>query len=223
MTVSLRYPVTRFKSMKVALKELEPFIKDGAHLQSGRPFERMGGMRSREAVANWLLCAVVNEIDERELSFVSDPVDGDGVLHDAKSGDVFPTEHVMIPRQQADGKADAHQLILKAIEHKRGKGGADYASGKTLVVFLDAPVGEWFPNRVARSLPVPLLFEAVWVVGLHVAEDGAYTYNVTLLDIGAGNAPTFKVATNKTFDAWSVTTVQYSSNVETGCTAGALR
>ena len=53
MTVSLRYPVTRFKSMKVALKEPEPFITDGAHLQSGRPFERMGGMRSREAVTNW--------------------------------------------------------------------------------------------------------------------------------------------------------------------------
>jgi hypothetical protein len=39
--------------------------------------------------------------------------------------------------------------------------GEPYASGKTLIVFLDAAVGEWFPNRVARALPDPLYFATV--------------------------------------------------------------
>jgi len=52
----MKYPVVRFKTMEVALKELEPFIRDGGHLQSGKPFEKLGGMRSREALANWFVC-----------------------------------------------------------------------------------------------------------------------------------------------------------------------
>jgi hypothetical protein len=68
---------------------------------------------------------------------------------------------------QAD---DAETRILKAIDKKRDKGGAAYAAGKTLIVFLDAGAGTWFPNRVARRLPDPLHFAAVWVVGLQGVE-----------------------------------------------------
>jgi hypothetical protein len=71
-----------------------------------------------------------------------------------------------VPRQSGGNNADAQALILEAIELKRSKGGAAYASGKTLIVFLDADAGAWFPNRVARALPQPLHFAAVWVVGL---------------------------------------------------------
>jgi hypothetical protein len=168
----------------------------------------MGGMRSREALANWLLCAVVNATGQRELTFSSDPTGGDGILQDAKTGDVFPTEHVMVPRHSGGDSSDAHKLVLNAIEQKRAKGGAAYASGKMLVVFLDAPAGEWFPNRVAKALPEPLLFEAVWVVGLQKVEDGAYIYGVALLDTSGGNTPLFLVRINKEFDAWEVTSLQ---------------
>jgi hypothetical protein len=41
-------------------------------------------------------------------------------------------------------------LILNAIDEKRNKGRSAYASGKTLVVFVNASTGEWFPNGVAR-------------------------------------------------------------------------
>jgi len=99
-------------------------------------------------------------------------------------------------------------LILNAIEQKQQKGGEAYAGGKTLVVFLDAPVGEWKPNVVARDLPDPLLFAAVWVVGLRGVEDGEYVYNITCLDIGGGDAPAFLVRINKNFDGWNVTHVQ---------------
>ena len=61
----MKHEVARLKGMEIGLKELEPFIRDGMHVQSGRPFKQMGGMRSREAVANWLLCAVVNYTGQR--------------------------------------------------------------------------------------------------------------------------------------------------------------
>ena len=82
----MKYPVTRFKSMDVALKEIEPFVKDAAHLQSRKPFTKFGGMRSREIVANWLLCATIQAVDKRELLFYSDPIGGDGILQAAATG-----------------------------------------------------------------------------------------------------------------------------------------
>ncbi len=152
--------------MEVALKTLEPYIKNATHLQTGKPFQNFGDMRSREAVANWLLCATINAVEQRQLSFTTtnDLIGGDGIIHNEKTGDIFPTEHVMVPSQQT-GK-DAQSLILKAIDDKRNKGGAAYASGKTLVVFVNADTGEWFPNKVARALPAPLYFETVWLVSL---------------------------------------------------------
>jgi len=204
----MKYPVTLFKSMEVALKKIEPFVRNGAHLQTGKPFKQLGGMRSREVLANWLLCATINAVDKQELMFSSDPIGSDGIVQDRATGQTWPTEHVLVPRQSAGDGLDAKALILRAIEQKRTKGGAAYASGKTLVVFLDAGAGEWFPNKVARELPSPLHFDAVWVVGLQKVEDGAYIYGVTLLDMSSGNAPTYLVRIGNNFDSWEVMDLQ---------------
>jgi hypothetical protein len=72
----MKYPVTRFKSMEAALKEIEPF-------------DKFGGMRSREIAANWLLCAAIQAVDRRELLFHSDPIGGDGILQDAATGQTW--------------------------------------------------------------------------------------------------------------------------------------
>jgi hypothetical protein len=206
----IKIPVRKFKSMAVALKTLEPYIKDATHLQTGKPFQNFGDMRSREAVANWLLCATANEIDGRNLSIAStkDPIGGDGIIHDEDTGDSLPTEHVMVPRQSGGANADPQALILKAIDDKRKKGGAAYALGKTLVVFVDADTSEWYPNKVARALPDPLYFATVWVVSLHGVADGAYTYHVVHLDLSDGNAPVYRVHITKDFDDWQVSAVQ---------------
>jgi hypothetical protein len=95
-------------------------------------------------------------------------------------------------------------LILKQIRLKWEKGGATYATGKTLVVFLNAPNCLWYPSEVARQLPEPLHFEAVWVVGLQGAEDSAYVYNVTRLDIRLGSPPTWWVRIAEDFESWQV-------------------
>lgn len=204
----MKHAVTRFKSMEVALEQLAPFIRDGAHLQSGDPFEKLGGMRSREAVANWVICAALNNAGQRNLTFTSDPIDGDGILLDLNTEETFQTEHVMVPRHKGGEDADGHKLILEAIEHKRAKGGAAYARGKILVVFVDAPTAPWFPNRVAKALPDPLLFQGAWVVSLQEVQDGDYVYGVTALDVTGGDAPAFIVRISKKFDSWEVTQIQ---------------
>jgi len=108
----------------------------------------------------------------------------------------IPTIH---ERLRPDGTGDAGALILKAIEHKRSKGSAAYAAGKTLVVFLEARVGIWFPNKVARQLPDPLLFAAAWIVGLHGLTNGEYVYNATCLISVDGDAPAVACARGKRF------------------------
>ena len=84
--VIMKYPVARFKSLAVALKKIEPFIRNGEHLQTGKPFAKFGGMRSREILANWLLCAAMNSASVGELTFSSDPIGGDGIICDVRDG-----------------------------------------------------------------------------------------------------------------------------------------
>lgn len=205
----MKYQVTRFKNLKVALKELEPFIRNGEHLQTGKPFKRFGGLRSRELLANWLLCVAVNSASQsNRLTFSSDPLGGDGVIRDSETEETWQTEHVLVPRADGDDTEDVKTLILKQIELKQSKGGTAYASGKTLVVFLNTGGGVWSPNEVTKRLPTPLYFEAVWVVGLQGVEGGEYTYNVTRLDLRQGNAPVWRVRIGKYFDAWEVEPIQ---------------
>lgn len=204
----MKYPVKRFKSSSLALKQLEPFIRDGEHLQTGKPFQKFGGMRSREILANWLLCAAINSATGGELTFSSDPVGGDGIICDTATGETWPTEHVIVPRLCPGQTGDAELLILKAIKKKISKGGAAYATGKTLIVFLDAGAGVWFPNKVTRNLPDPLHFAAAWVAGLQGVEAGEYVYGVTHLDMSQGNAPTFLVRIGEAFDTWEVKPMQ---------------
>jgi hypothetical protein len=206
----MKYPVTQFKSLTVALKELEPFIRNGEHLQTGKPFKQFDGMRSREMLANWLVCVAINAEDGIELTFCSDPVGGDGIICNVATGETWPTEHVMVPRLSEGQTGDAEALILNAIQQKRLRGGAAYARGKTLIVFLEAgpAAGKWFPNRMARQLPRPLDFATAWVVALKGIEEGEYVYSVTHLDVSEGDAPAFLVRIGKEFNAWDVTRIQ---------------
>lgn len=165
-------------------------------------------MRSREAVAHWLICAAVTSTGQRDLTFTSDPIGGDGILLDVNSGDTFQAEHVIGPRHKGGRDIDPHKSILDAIEHKRAKGGAAYANGKVLVVFVDAQTGEWFPNRIAKALPAPLHYDEAWVASLQTAQYGEYVYGVTALDISGGDAPTYIVTIDKSFSGWTVKQTQ---------------
>jgi hypothetical protein len=165
-------------------------------------------MLPRECLANWLLCAAVNSAHPDRLAFTSPPTDvgGDGVIVDQVNGETWVMEHVSVLKAREQGAKRLDERILEAIGSKQAKGAA-YASGKTLVVFVDSDPEEWFPNRVARALP-QLDFEAVWVVGLHGVSQGEYSYNVTRLDARRGDAPVWRITINAAFDDWSVEHIQ---------------
>lgn len=207
----MKYPVARFKSLALALKELEPFIRDGNHLQTGKPFRQLRGMRSREVLANWLICVAANfEHRGDRLSFTSDPIGGDGLIVDSQTKVTWQTEHVIVLRQRLTSATEKNieTRILEAVGDKRDKGGAAYATGKQLVVFLDSGAGCWFPNKVARELPRPLYFDDVWVVGLCQLDLGEYVYAVTQLDLSDGNTPAWLVRIGRNFDKWGVERIQ---------------
>ena len=207
----MKHSVTKFKSLEIALKALEPFIKDGAHLQSGKPFAQFGNMRSREMLANWLISATLNfEYKTTQYSFTSDPNGGDGTIVDLETNQAWVTEHVMVahPQNEFERSKDIRSRILDAIDLKRNKGGEAYASNKFLLVFLDGGQGLWIPNQVASQLPSPLYFEDVWVVSLERVVDGKYSYRVVQLVLNLGNAPIWSIDISQDFGAWSVNKVQ---------------
>jgi hypothetical protein len=208
----MKYPARRFKSLAIALKEIEPHVRHGKHLQTGKPFANFADMRSREVLSNVLICAVANfESEPARFTFVGtdDPIGGDGVIEDTQTEDTFPTEHVLVPNLKGGAAEDIQALIPGQIALKQDKGKAAYAGGKTLVVFVNAVGGPWFPNRVAKSLPKPLDFAAVWVVGLHGVENGEYLYNVMQLDQEVGAADIWRVRIAADFNSWQVERVQW--------------
>jgi hypothetical protein len=195
----LKQKVQHFKNLKLALKELQPFILNGAHLQTGKPFKKFGGLRSREILANWLLCVATGP---DRLDFATDPQGGDGVIVDTLTGENWKTEHILIPKNSE--KTNIEDLISAAVLKKQKKGSKAYASDKTLVVFLNAGGGVWLPSLAAQKLPSELDFEAVWVVSLQGVVDGTYTYAVIRLDLSQGHPPVWKVHINPDFCSWRV-------------------
>jgi hypothetical protein len=163
-------------------------------------------MRPREAVGNWLMCAVLSHESEQPWCFTGDPQGGDGIIYDPAAKRDWPTEHIFVPRVPPGETRDIDTLIVDDVHAKESKGGAAYAAGKTLIVFIDAGLGEWFPNAVARKL-LPGHFKNVWVVGLQgVSDDGEYTYGVTCLRTGLDarvvGAPVWLVRIHNTFESW---------------------
>jgi hypothetical protein len=200
--------VTRFKSMALALKELEPFIRNGQHLQTGRGFDRFGDLRSRELLCNWLLCAVKNfEFGGERFVFSSDPTGGDGLVTDLHDGHSWFVENVMVPNLPGENDT-VDGRILAAIAHKQSRG-AEYADGKELIVFANAGKHEaWYPNRIARQIVQPQLFDSIWIMSLQVVENGEYVYGVAALDISQANCPCFIITIASDFNTWTVRQIQ---------------
>lgn len=119
----MRHAGKHFKTLAIALKEIEAFIRNGEHLQTGKTFAKFNGMRSREILANWLISVVFNDrVGAERLTFVAirEEIGSDGVLWDTETNETWPTEHVMVPRQNPDG-LDLEARILNAIAAKQAK------------------------------------------------------------------------------------------------------
>jgi hypothetical protein len=203
----MKYPTKVFRSMAIALKELERFVRDGKQLENGKPIPNFGRALPREVWANWLICAVFNaDAGDEAVVVSSDPTGGDGVLLNKVTGETWLTEHVIARVAPSSNAPVAETEIIKAIESKNDKGGAAYASGKTLVVFTNLPNGDkWHPNRVMQRLPAPLHFDAVWVISLQGVFDGEYLYGVVSLENEEHGALVYLVRINNDFTKWMVT------------------
>jgi hypothetical protein len=197
----MKLKVTKFKTLAGALKELEPFIRHGLHLRTGKPFKGFGGLRSRELLGNWLICVAANQERGNEaFTFTSDPGGGDGIIYDLEHERPWPTEHVMVLVREGEPKVAVEAGIVAAVEAKQAKGAA-YAKGKTLVVFDESGGGEWHPVKAARRLP-PNDFDEVWVVSPYGVEEGCYVYSVVSLAIVP--APIWIVTITADFSSWIV-------------------
>lgn len=123
------------KDFKIALKDMEPYVKDPNYLIKGREFTNFS-LRPREAWANWLLCVVLRKLHGDNLTFSEDP-NGDGFVVDTKTGEIIPTEHVSALENPLNPLLilKGEDRIINAIDLKIKKG-AEYAEGKWLVVFF---------------------------------------------------------------------------------------
>lgn len=200
-----------FQKSVDALAFLEPHVKDGKALQTGRPVAEFGNARAREILGNWLVAAVCNAPEgfDRYL-LVSDPTeDTDGSILDLVHGTFQPTEHIAFVCMEPS-PLSGEERVLHAIQQKVDKGGKAYASGKMLVVLLwTASEGPWFPNKVARHLPDPIYFEAVWAISLQYTKpDGSYTYGVTMLKRDLSMCPSFLVHIHPDWQSWTVERMQ---------------
>jgi len=119
---------------------MKKFIPNGEVIEKGKPFKQFGDIRPREIWANWLLCAVANyQIKSERFKICTDPSGGDGIIYDGIKKLSYPTEHILVSQRNNEQK-DIATLILEHINKKQRKGKA-YASGKTLIVFLNKAGG----------------------------------------------------------------------------------
>lgn len=200
----MKYSIKKPTSLRDAIREIGPFIRAN---ELGKRFKSLDGLLMREALGNWLVCAACNHqvATPDRYTFTSEPMGGgaDGAICDQSTGMALATEHVMVPKRRDGQRAgeSAGQLVSAAIRQKLAKGGAAYASGKVLVVYLDADVPGYSPRALREHLPADLAFADVWVV---VPQGGIWDYDVVYLDRAALDPPTFRVSITEAFDGWRV-------------------
>ncbi|STX27533.1 Uncharacterised protein [Legionella beliardensis] len=201
----MKLEVITCKSLKLCLEELEPFILNGRHLETGRELKKFGNLRSRELLGCWLLAAVLNhEAMSEDIKICTDPTGSDGILYNTKTQIACRLEQVMATQHSRSDK-NTEELILELIHKKQNKGDKAYAAGKTLMVFLNRRGDSWCPNRLASKLP-KIDFNSVWVVGLQEVVNDSYCYNLTQLI--SGISPIWKIKIQKAFDDWIIDKIQ---------------
>lgn len=201
----MKHNVKSLKSIAVALKELEPYIRDGSKIKTHPEFKSIK-QRPRELLGNCLLCAVANaERVAETVQIYSDPFDGDGLLVDSATDEKMFVEQVYARAE--DGK-DAETLIAKAFSLKASKG-KQYAAGRTLVILSEAG-GPYFPNRLAHQFRGKHHFRGVWLLGLDAAAIAQGQYSYTVADISGETepAPVWCVTLRGDFTSWTVARVQ---------------
>lgn len=193
------------KDFQIALKDLEPMVKNPAYLWNGRDLQNFS-LRPREAWANWLITVVLQHMHKRDITFMEDD-SGDGFIIDKELRIIVPTEHVSaleIPK----GKKlpSGEQRIIDAINLKISKG-TDYAKDKLLIVFFDG-AGKFYRSKIREAIFGNHGFEAVFCVGLLDSNENGYSYSVTeFRDSFGDQSVTHQVEIDGKFSGWNITQI----------------
>jgi len=196
--------------MRLALGEMRRYwYRD--HLRTGPEFDQLNGLRSREILGNWLIAAALNhDAGWERWSFTSERTGEhsvDGYLYDSKVNGGYPTEHTIALELSDKPITTTEDRIVRAIIKKQKHGGAQYATGKILVVMVEGGEQMWHPNAVARRLPLHD-FDDIWVVAFQKLVDDHRVYAATNLRFAGQNVPTWLVCISPDFTAWSVKRTQ---------------
>lgn len=193
------------KDFKIALKDLEPLVKDPRFLWRGRDLSNFS-LRPREVWANWLICVILRKLYGKGITFMDDD-SGDGFLVDKDRQIVIPVEHVCaLDIPEADNLPKGEQRVINAINNKISRG-SKYAQGKILVVFFDG-AGKFSRSKIREAIYGKHNFEAIFCIGLLEASNNGYIYAVTeFRDLFNDKSITHKVAINNNFDNWKITQI----------------
>ncbi|EKD44221.1 MAG: hypothetical protein ACD_71C00209G0003 [uncultured bacterium (gcode 4)] len=209
----------QIKDFKIALKDFERIVKTcdkywRSWLINGNNLEKKTDnipiewgwyfcMRYRESWANWLLCAVFQNIGIN-VTFAESNI-GDWIILDKNTGIWIITEHVAA-MDFNNGKTlpKWEERIIQAIKEKIKKG-EEYARGKRLVVFLDG-ADKWYPDKVWKVITSTHNFESIYCVWLLVGNNDGYTYSIS--QFSDNHSPTYLVHINSDFTNWRVERIQ---------------
>ncbi|MDD3007076.1 MAG: hypothetical protein PHX30_05885 [Candidatus Pacebacteria bacterium] len=194
----------QIKDFRIALKDLEPMVKELKYLHNGRDISNFS-LRPREAWANWLLCVVFRELHDDDITFAEDK-EGDGIIIDKLTGQQIRTEHVSaldIPKGKKLPKGE--QRVIDAINLKIRKG-AEYAKDKFLVVFFDG-AGLFYRNKIREAVRGKHNFIAIYCIGLLDSEEDVYTYAIT--ELSDTHSITFRIEINEDFTDWQIKQLNY--------------
>ena len=189
------------KDFKIALKDMEPYVKNPNYLIKGREFTNFS-LRPREAWANWLLCVVLRKLHGEQLTFADD-LNGDGFIVNKNTREIIPTEHVSALENSLNKLPKGEDRVINAINLKIARGN-EYAQGKWLIVFFDG-AGELFRNKIRESIKGNHNFGAVYCIGLLTSNQSGYAYSITEFRESHGDKSiTFKIEINNDFTDWKI-------------------
>ncbi len=191
----------QIRDLKIALKDMEPYIKNPTFLTQGKRFSNFN-MLVREAWANLLICAVMEKITGERFTFQES--DGDGIIGSKDSKIAHIVEHVCAMDFPAGKQLPKREdRVLWAINHKT-KRGPEYAKGKILVVFFDG-AGMFVRTKIRESIYGRHQFESVICIGLLTVDDSGYEYILTdYCDEYEDKSISFRIKIPLDFSGWSI-------------------
>lgn len=191
----------QIKDLKIALKDMEPYVKNPTFLTQGKRFSNFN-MLIREAWANLLICAVMEKITGERYTFQES--DGDGIIGNIDRKTSHIVEHVCAMDFPAGTRPpEGEERVLWAIKHKTERG-AEYARNKILVVFFDG-AGLFVRSKIRESIFGKHKFKSVICIGLLTEDDTGYEYILTEYRDEYGNKSiSYRIKIPMDFSGWAI-------------------